>query len=124
MLLIETFIGISKIPNAGVGLFTLGPLKEGEVIWREHKIFDMTFTNEELERLGDAFYPAMKHYAWFDADRGLWVLPGDDTRFMNHSEDPNCDDYELYVTRAARDIRMGEELTVDYRVFHTGSMGF
>jgi hypothetical protein len=127
MLLIETFVGLSKIHGAGLGLFTLHPIEAGTVIWREHQIFDLTFTQDELDRLGEAFWPAMKKidsYAWFDEQRGLWVLPGDDARFMNHSEEPNCDDSELFVIKAARHIKMGEELTVDYRVFRAGSLGF
>jgi SET domain-containing protein len=127
MLLIETYLGLSKIPNAGLGLFTSNFIPEGTVIWREHNIFDLTFTSEEVNRLGDTFWPAkekMESYAWFDSIRGVWVLPGDDTRFLNHSENPNCDDSELYVTTAARDIMAGEELTVDYRTFHTGPLGF
>lgn len=52
---------------------------------------------------------------------GLYVLCGDDARFFNHSEDPNCFDFysdeEQDLTAARRDIRTGEELTCDYALF-------
>jgi SET domain-containing protein len=44
---------------------------------------------------------------------------GNDSRFINHSCDPNCETYcfddHLYVY-AMRDITRGEELTFDYRL--------
>ena len=40
-----------------------------------------------------------------------------DLNYMNHSRTPNCDWHieEKYIT-AARDIKAGEELTIDYRL--------
>lgn len=127
MLLVKIYVDVSTIPGAGLGLFAGEPLAEGTVIWREHALFDLTFTQEQLEKLGRTYKPAMEKiesFAWFDGERNLWVLPGDNARFMNHSETPNCDDSELYVTKTNRFIDAGEELTIDYRVFHTGDLGF
>ena len=52
---------------------------------------------------------------WVEQDDGEWLgFDGNnDLRFLNHAQAPNCelDGQELY---AARDIRAGEELTIDY----------
>jgi hypothetical protein len=52
---------------------------------------------------------------------GLYVLCGDDARFLNHSENPNCFDFysgeEQDITVAERDIYLGEELTCNYALF-------
>jgi SET domain-containing protein len=46
------------------------------------------------------------------------MLCGDDGRFFNHSENPNCDESVKDLTTAIKNIEIGEELTVDYRVFY------
>ena len=46
------------------------------------------------------------------------MLCGDDARFFNHSDDCNCDDRLPDITIALRNISIGEELTVNYKVFY------
>lgn len=49
------------------------------------------------------------------------MLWGDDVRFFNHSDEPNCLDLsseqEGDITVARRDIFPGQELTCDYSLF-------
>lgn len=55
------------------------------------------------------------HVLWVEQDDDSWLgFDGsNELRYLNHSATPNCelDGQELY---AARDIRAGEELTIDY----------
>ena len=55
-----------------------------------------------------------KDYYWIDND-GSYMIPLDDSRFINHSESPNVIDKNDYLTIAARNIKKGEELTMNYR---------
>ena len=52
-----------------------------------------------------------------DPETEKYILCGDDARFFNHADDPNCDDSKRDTTLALRDIPEGEELTVNYRTF-------
>ncbi len=54
------------------------------------------------------------------------MLCGDDARFFNHSDTPNCFDFPDErggTTVAARDIDPGEELTSDYASFDANHPG-
>jgi SET domain-containing protein len=55
------------------------------------------------------------HVLWVEQDDESWLGydGSNELRYLNHSATPNCelDGQELY---AARDIRAGEELTIDY----------
>jgi SET domain-containing protein len=89
------------------------------VVWRFLSPFDTEFPAETLARLTDAERHYLRHYAYHSRFTGLYVLPGDHDRFMNHSDAPNVivnpDGTATCV--AARLIVAGEELTCDYRTF-------
>lgn len=113
MFLIPTFLGPSSIH--GTGVFTAQAIPAGTLIWRLDKGVDWVFSPEEFSELPEPFYSRMWPYLYTDA-QGLLVLCGDNGRFMNHSDTPNCQDNDIY-TWARRDIVAGEELTCDYREF-------
>jgi SET domain-containing protein len=62
----------------------------------------------------------VEHYG-YQNDHDDYILCGDDARFFNHSTDANC--FETYSanglspTIADRDIKKGEELTINYCQF-------
>ncbi len=58
-----------------------------------------------------------------DEDRHLVLTPGSIVHFGNHSCEPNMWHVGPYEIAARRDIRAGEELTVDYAT-HSGAAGF
>lgn len=122
MLLINTFLKESNIPYAGIGLFTVNDIPKGHIIWHENSNIDLQFASLDSLNLSLASLSQINKYAWFDELRNVWILPGDDTRFINHSDTPNCDDSVLGVTTTLMNIKAGEELTVDYRTFHTGNI--
>ncbi|MBP7846391.1 MAG: SET domain-containing protein [Candidatus Pacebacteria bacterium] len=119
MLLVKTKLDKSEI--SGIGLFADEFIKEGTVVWEYNPKFDLLYSKEEIEHLPVAFQEQLHKYSYLDKDYGKYLLCGDDARFFNHSDDPNCLDSvsDEDVTIAARDIQKGEELTCNYRVFYS-----
>lgn len=99
----------------GFGVFCAHPIPAGTVIWEFTPGLDLELTAEEVAAFPDHYRARIEMYSYIN-DEGIYILCGDQARFMNHSDTPNCDDTGE-VTRAARDIRAGEELTCDYRTF-------
>ena len=118
MLLVKTKLGNSKI--AGIGLFADEFIKEGTVVWEYNPKFDLLYSKEEIEQLPIAFQEQLHRYSYLDKNYGKYLLCGDDARFFNHSDNPNCKDSTEGpdVTVASRDIKKGEELTCNYKVFY------
>lgn len=111
-------------PSYGVGVFADEDVPTGAIVWKFDTRIDRTFTSlEEFEEPLAAF---LGKYTYLDPTRGVYVLCGDDARFVNHSHAPNLrpvrdPESGLYVhDEALRPIRRGEELTIDYRLIHDG----
>ena len=119
MLLVRTKLGLSSIQ--GIGLFAAEFIPKDAVIWKFSRLIDLRCSEAEIERLPDASREQIQKYSYREKHTGLYVLCGDDARFFNHSENPNCLDFyydeEQDLTVARRDINAGEELTCDYALF-------
>ena len=120
MLLIKTRIGKSAIH--GIGLFADEFIAAETVIWKFSDLIDLCFDEKQMGELSESVKEQIGRYSYRDKRSGMYVLCGDDARFFNHSNEPNCLDFYDYkdlgnVTIAARDIRAGEELTCDYAAF-------
>jgi SET domain-containing protein len=121
MLLVKTYVGPSVI--RGLGLFASEDIPAGTRIYRNHPGTCLCYCEEDWQMLretaGYSFAQIEKYAVKYRGD-GLYYLPLDDTRFVNHSEtDFNCgilnDGEETY---AIRDIRKGEELLDNYRLYY------
>ncbi|MSR22973.1 MAG: SET domain-containing protein-lysine N-methyltransferase [Gemmatimonadetes bacterium] len=99
----------------GVGVFSVTPIPAGMVIWEYTTGVDWTVTPQEMASFPEPFQASLRRYSYL-AESGNYVLCGDNAKFMNHSDKPNCDDRGSH-TIAAWDIGAGEELTCDYRSF-------
>jgi SET domain-containing protein len=115
MLMVPTELRPSRIH--GVGVFSLKPIKKGKIVWHFDSRVDRVYAPDEVNSLPDVFTDMLQIYGYWLEKNELFVLMGDFARFVNHSIKPNLralgpafDDW-----RAARDIKAGEELTVDYR---------
>jgi hypothetical protein len=119
MLLVKTKLDVS--PIHGIGLFADEFIREGAIIWKFHNLFDLRFAEERIEQLAEGAREQIQKYSYREKHSGLYVLCGDDARFFNHSQNPNC--FDIYsdedqdLTVAHRDINAGEELTCDYALF-------
>lgn len=120
MLTVKTFLLPSSIH--GKGVFAAEPIPRGTVVWRFAPAEDLLLT--EPPSLGPTAETYLRHFAFFDAGRGGFVVCGDNAKWMNHSDDANTTAvfegtnprvYDRDV--AVRDIHPGEEITCDYRAF-------
>jgi hypothetical protein len=112
MLLVETTVRPSKIH--GLGCFTNEFIPKGKRVWVFDRRIDPIIYKAHLSRLPKAMQTFLdeKGFAATRRWRQCIVLCGDDSRYMNHSDDPNT-----VKNIACRDIEAGDELTCDYWSF-------
>jgi hypothetical protein len=121
MLLINARVGPSRIH--GLGLIAQQFIAQGTRVWSFQPGFDLTFDEAALLALSVAAQAQVRHYAFYDPQRRVYVLSGDDDRFTNHADEPNTREAENgYDSVAIRDIQAGEEITWSYRGW--GDLGF
>ena len=120
MLLVKTSVRLSAIH--GLGLFAAEPIAQGQAIWVFDPLVDGTVFDREFSKFTESRKATVSHFG-FKNSRGDWVIRGDGSLFINHSEDPNMrefsDDDEYPnsrepVMRATRNIAIGDELTLSY----------
>lgn len=114
MLLIHATAGPS--PIHGTGLFARQSISVGTLIWQLDPSVDRAVTKAELDGWPIDEQERLRNFIYVDVVTGLYVLCGDDARYMNHADVPNTRTVGNQ-TFATRDIRPGEELTCDYREF-------
>ena len=116
MLLVRTRIG--KSPIHGPGLFAAEDIAKNTPIWRFTPGFDLDLDPGVLDDQPAVFREQLLHYGYIDPRLNRYVLCCDDARFINHSTTLNVlSDFSLDlhgVDVAVRDIKAGEELTIDY----------
>ena len=128
MLVVKTKIGQSKIE--GIGLFADQFIPKGTITWKFDPKFDIYFDPKEIEKMSEQQKDLIIHFAYLSKKSGKYVYSIDNTRFTNHSTNPNIaeDDKlsegdEEICTVAIRDIQTGEEMTIDYRAIDAADEG-
>lgn len=116
MLRVRTYIAPSTI--AGIGLFAAAPISRGQLIWKRDEQLDLECDLRDLPD-NPILRDTLMHYGYRTGEDPIYVLCGDDARFMNHAAQPNADDVGD-LTIARRDIAVGEEITCDYAKFDHG----
>jgi uncharacterized protein len=114
MYLIPTYLAPSSIH--GIGVFAGEDVPSGTRIWEFDPRVDWRLTQEELASFPEPYQERLRAWCFLDDD-GFYILCGDNAKFMNHAETPNCDDPEGRYTVTNRHIAPGDELTCDYRTF-------
>lgn len=120
MLLIRHHVGASKI--SGCGLFTSEPLHKGQSIYEFDYRFVQVIADSEIELMPSAMREAVYKYSYRGKGKdrlvGAVYFCADDSRFMNHEDNPSTiwiNDKNIYI--AARDLPENSELTCDYSDF-------
>jgi uncharacterized protein len=119
MLRIKTYL--KEVHGKGIGLFADEYLPEGKVWWEWDHELDMIVQNNKYETLELLKKQFVKKYG-VRSENGDYWLYSDNAKFINHSENPNSmgtDDQSGVSTRikTTRPVKLGEELTVDYRKY-------
>lgn len=118
MLCVPTYLAPSRI--SGLGLFAATQLQAGTRLWEFTHGVDWRIQPEELAAFPEPFQAQLRHYVYREQD-GTYVLCGDNAKFMNHDEEPNCSDADPVYTIVRRTVRAGEELTCNYLEFDEDS---
>jgi len=105
-------------PIHGIGTFLMDPVRKDQLVWRFDPRIDRLYTEAELKDMSDICKELIDNYGCWDAGKRVWLLYGDEMRYINHS-----DDSPLFSTGgpfgdsiAARDLAADEELSVNYRL--------
>jgi SET domain-containing protein len=114
-------IEIKESPVEGKGLFTKVPIKKGATIWiskGEEPYDERTYTDGEFEEFQKWCIENGKEWDAVSNGDGTHTAAISDrdkhpSNYGNHSCDPNLDRNHISL----RDIKAGEELTVDYAQF-------
>ena len=123
MLLVDTYL--EKSPIQGMGVFSKRDIPKGEVVWRLDLRFDRLIEVDVYESTTGSVKDYLDRYAYpRRSDPRFIVFEADDARYMNHSDDPNCDFADGDTAFAVRDIAAGEELTCNYNVFFEDGFEF
>lgn len=117
-------IGVGPSSIHGLGCIARERIEKGEIVWRFDERFDKVIRKEVVDGLPAAARENLLNYAFVSRATGDYILCSDDSRFTNHSPDPNIvcvvpegtTDNDL-VCYAKRTILPGEEMTNDYREF-------
>ncbi|MFP4313521.1 MAG: SET domain-containing protein [Alphaproteobacteria bacterium] len=115
MIRVPTFV--SHSPINGLGLFAACDIKKGDLVWSFEENFDHRYTDAEYEALSQGVKDYMAFYGYKYSKDGFYYLPVDNDRFVNHAEDANTYDAEDGNIYASRDIKEGEEITLNYQEF-------
>lgn len=112
--MLTILVTVAPSPIHGLGVYTLEPLKKGDVIWSFVPKYDLDLHAEEL----GCGFERLRHFS-FQGLRGAMVLCVDEARYMNfpeRGEEANTalgmivnSEHQLI---AAHDIPAGVELTV------------
>lgn len=117
MLLIP--VKVDHSPIHGLGIFAVTPIAKGTQVWQFTSGFDLDIDPRKLEQHPKQFQEKKLHYD-IDPRLNRFILCCDDYRFVNHSATPSLSidttANRYGVDFAARDIEVGEELTVDYAI--------
>jgi uncharacterized protein len=109
MLLVRTYLDKSTIE--GIGVFANEFIPKGTIVWRFNSHLDrILYEQDSFSKIEWEF---LNRYAYYDKQLNNWILPADNDRFTNHSDNPNTGPLELEVV-ALKDIQKGEEITIDY----------
>jgi uncharacterized protein len=122
MMLVKNYVDRSAIE--GNGLFAGEPIKKGTIIWRFMEGLDVVIDESLLKTAPEPIRSYLERYTYPHHElKGKIILDGDHGRFMNHSDNHNCDYLSSNIEGIAlRDIAEGEELTCDYNHFTPGGI--
>ncbi len=113
MLLVKTRLGLSTIH--GIGLLADEFIAAGTVVWEHNDFIDRIYRFDKLVPIPEPAQTFLKTYGWREGS--YFIMPCDNARFVNHSDEPNCKVLDNGTSVASKDIYPGEEITESYEAF-------
>jgi len=113
-------IGVKESSLHGAGCFAEENVPEGMLLWKLNPPFDIVLADVEYRNALISLPLAAQKFIHSHAYegkgplKGKWVVCAADAIFMNHSPNPTVRVEEDSTSYAARDIKIGEELTCNY----------
>jgi len=118
-----TIVGQSKIH--GLGLLAKKFIPKGTVWWYAREEDVMIITKEQFLTIDSSikspqmeeFMTILLIYSYYERDINALVFCLDNSKYVNHSFNPNSgisEDASTFCSVALRDIQIGEEITEDY----------
>ena len=114
MLRVKTYLAPSAIE--GIGLFAAEPIRSGQLIWKFYEPLDLKVDLRTIPDPDEFVRDCVLRYGYQPGEEPVYIICGDNARFMNHSPTPNADDIGD-ITLARLDIAAGEEITCNYARF-------
>lgn len=115
------------VSNHGVGVFAIRHIPEGLRLFEGDVGAVGRVPKEDVEQIEDPEVRRM-YFDFCPSRDGAFIAPVDFNQltmswYMNHSEDPNVQVNEEIQFTSCREIRAGEELTINYTKFsdHAGA---
>jgi SET domain-containing protein len=110
-------LGVSK--THGVGVFAIRPIPKGVAPLKTRvRKREVRMSREELEALPKGVITQLKRFCYHE--KGTYYVPSsgfntmDLAVYLNHSKKPNLRFTKRGVLEALKNVRKGEELTIDY----------
>ena len=125
MLFVKTKIGLSKIQ--GIGLFSDEDILKGTLVYEAclylGRYLDVVVWTEDewnvLEKqLNEESFKQIKRCTYKHKKDNTYNFELDNTRFINHSDKPNIAENTKGRDVAIRDIKKGEEILINYKMFY------
>lgn len=113
-------VEVRQSPIHGLGVFTCAPIRKGTIVWQFDPGIDHRHPVSWLEHQPEHVRRYVSTHCVLSMDKQHYYVVGDYTLFVNHSLAPNLqplDDVIVNdegVVAAARAIKAGEELTINY----------
>lgn len=108
---------VKPSPIHGLGVFLLEPVLAGSIVWKYDPMFDIEISAESVARFPKEEAEVVYHHAEYLPERRTFRLGNDADIFMNHSNRPTLVDLGDQMI-ASQDLKVGDELTCDYRKVH------
>jgi uncharacterized protein len=116
--MIAKLFEIREAEDKGKGLFAKKLIPKGTIICFECDKCELRSASElGYDEMSEKEKMALLDYAYRNKD-GTFVLPCDETRFLNHSCNANILTSDIGFDIVVRDIQKEEEATYDYRDFY------
>lgn len=127
MFVIDT--AIKSAGRKGLGVFATSNIRKGQLIWKFDENFKLCWSNQVFKKLHPRAKAYIRKYGAMES-HNMWYLDIDNTKYVNHSDNPNLQfinskrkkDYgDIMSGIALSNIKKGQEITCDYRA--DGSKG-